>query len=325
MTDAPGAPRDPQGAPRGRVLLTGGGYDPADVARLSGLGFEVVHREVISLDELEALIPSVDAYVLGGDERLDAGLLDRAARLRVISFVGTGFGDFIDTEAAARRSIAIRNTPGVASPAVVEHTIGLLLGLARGLFAHNDAVKRGGTPPGSTPELSSLSVGIVGLGDIGGRVARALRGGFGVDVTYASRTRKPALEAELGLRHRELRELFAEVDAVLLLTSVTPETAGFVGEELLGASDRPILLVDTAAARLVDPAALRAALDRGRVRAAAFDGYWIEPLPAVADDPFGLLGYPDGRFVVTPHVAAKTPQTWNRMVAMAVDNLAPTR
>jgi phosphoglycerate dehydrogenase-like enzyme len=325
MTPAQGGAGEASGAGAERVLLTGGGYDPAHLARLAGLGFEVVHREEIGPAELAELLPTIDAYVLGGDERLDAELLGRAERLRVISFVGTGFGDFIDAEAAARGNIAIRNTPGVASPAVVEHTMGMLLGLVRGLFAHNDAVKRGGTAPGSTPELSSLTVGIVGLGDIGTRVARTLRLGFGARVCYASPTPKPALEAELGLERLELPELFAGVDAVVLLASTSPATIGLVGEELLAGSDRPILLVNTAGARLVDPVALRAALERGRVTAAAFDGYWIEPLPAVADDPYGLLGFPDARFVVTPHVAAKTPQTWQRMVGLAVDNLASHR
>jgi phosphoglycerate dehydrogenase-like enzyme len=81
------------------------------------------------------------------------------------------------------------------------------------------------------------------------------------------------------------------------------------------------LLINTAGAWIVEPVALRAALECGNVRAAAFDGYWIEPLPEIADDPYGLLGLPDHQFVVTPHTAARTPQTWIRMCDQAIQQV----
>jgi glyoxylate reductase len=304
-----------------RVLLTGPGYAPRHLSRLSAEGYDVLHREAVDLDELRSLLPSLDAYVLAGDERLDADALERAERLRVISFVGTGFGEFVDEEAARRRRIAVTNTPGVAAPAVAEHTIGLLLGLTRRLFAQNEAVKRGRPAGGATTEVGSTTVGIVGLGAVGTRVARILRTAFGSAVVYTSRTRKPELEEELGLRWGDLRTVFAEADAIVLLAPTSPETVGLVGEEALAAAGRRPVLVNTAGAALVDPEALARALDDGRVAAAAFDGYWIEPLPDPTEDPYGLLRRDDAQFYVTPHVAAKTGQSWERMVDRAVDNV----
>lgn len=305
-----------------RILLTGPGYTDEALARLRELGHEPLHRAAISRAELLALVPSVDAYVLGGDERLDAEAIAAAERLQLISFVGTGYGDFVDVAAASKRGIRIANTPSIAGPAVAEHTLGLLLGTMRGLFAHNEGAKRGFEPPGATVELRDCRVGIVGLGDVGTRVARILRRGFDAAVAYHSRTRKQALEAELGLEPRDLRRLFADCDAVVLLAPIAPETIHMVGRELLQTARPGLRLVNTAGARLVEPEALRQALLDGRIGAAAFDSYWLEPLPSPGADPFGLLSLPDSRFVVTPHVAAKTTGAWRRMVQRAVDNVS---
>jgi len=304
-----------------RILLTGTGYSDPDIARLCQAGYEVIRREHVSASDLREIIPTLEAYVLGGEERLDAQILCRADRLRLISFVGTGYGDFLDAAAAAERGIEIRNTPSIAGPAVAEHTLGLLLGLVRGLFAHNAAVKAGYSGPGASRELADIVVGIVGLGDIGSRVARILRHGFGTTVLYASRTRKTDLERELGLEHVDRQHLFASVDAVILLAPIAPATIGMVDAKLLEAARPGLFLINTAGARLVDPQALKRALDSGHVAAAAFDSYWIEPLPAPDKDPFGLLGLPDASFVVTPHVAAKTTGSWNRMLHLAVENV----
>lgn len=305
-----------------RVLLTGPGYTDEHVRSLERQGWSVAQHDAIDGAELDKLLPELDAYVLGGDERLDARRLELAVNLRAVSFVGTGYGDFVDGTAADRLDIEIRSTPGVGSPAVAEHTVGMLLGLVRGLYAHNDTVKRGGAAVGPTVELSQLTVGIVGLGDIGTRVARILRTAFNAPVLYASRSRKPDLESELGLGFRPLIGLCGEADVVVTLALTSEETAGLLGPEAFAAMRLGTFLVNTAGARLVDPAALRGAIEDGTVAAAAFDSYWIEPPPAPADDPYGLLALGDDRFVVTPHVAAKTTGTWTRMVDQAVANVA---
>src|SRR5690348_4937641 len=124
------------------ILLTGEGYTGEQIKALRGAGYEVIHRSTIDRDTLFMVLPELDAYILGGEERLDATVLQCARRLRVISLVGTGSGVFIDERAAGVRGIQISTTPGIMAPAVAEHTIGLLIGTIRGLFAQNEAAKR---------------------------------------------------------------------------------------------------------------------------------------------------------------------------------------
>jgi glyoxylate reductase len=304
-----------------RVLITGPGFTQTHIARLEAVGYELLHRPVIESDELRELLPTITAYILGGDERLEADDLRRAERLELISFVGTGFEAFVDQHEAVACGITIRNTPDTATAAVVEHTMGMILGVVRQLFDQNERAKRGGAMLNETIELSRVPVGIVGMGRIGERVARVLRQGFGCPVVYANRTRKRAVENELGLTYVPLNELVRRSQLLVLLVAYSSEMAHLVNSDMLTAARDGLMLVNTASAHLVDPVALRTALASGKVKSAAFDGYWIEPLPTPADDPFGLLNLPDAKFVVTPHTAAKTAGTWSRMTDAAVENV----
>lgn len=302
------------------ILLTGEGYTVDHFRSLCALGLNVIHRPEVDQVTLYELLPEIEAYVLGGNERLDAPALERAHQLRLISFVGTGYGAFVDADAAASHGIQITNTPGIMARAVAEHTIGLLLGVRRGLFAQNEAAKRSGVWE-STRELQGATIGIVGMGAIGSLVARILNTAFACKIQYANRTRKPDLEVELGMHFTDIGTIFSASDAVILLVAVAAETINLVDAKRLSTAKPGLILINTAGAALVDPSALKEALDTHRIAAAAFDGYWIEPLPLPADDPFGLLRLPDHQFVVTPHAAAKTVGTWDRMVSWAVSNL----
>jgi glyoxylate reductase len=304
-----------------RILITGEGYTDEHFRRLGSLGFEILHHVEISPERLKALLPTIDVHILGGSETLDDEAIESADRLRLISFAGTGYSAFVNESAARKRGIKIANTPGVNAPAVAEHTIGLLIGLARGLFGQNEAIKRVGGTPTNTVELATMTIGIVGMGAIGLRVAKILRTAFGCRLIYSTRTRKPEIESLLELKFVGLDELFQTADAALLLIPTTPETTNLVDESRLDGAKPGLLLVNTAGAKLVQPEALKRSLNNGRVAAAAFDGYWIEPLPTPAEDPFGLLSLPDARFVVTPHTAAKTTDAWKRMVELAVENV----
>lgn len=305
-----------------KICLTGSGYTENHLSKLTDKGFEVFHYEdPLTHEKLSAILPKFHAYVLGGDERLGAKELSVATNLRLISFVGTGYTSFIDEEAAAKQGIRICNTPSIMAPAVVEHTIGILIGLQRKLFHQNWQAKNSVASSVCSDELSSLSIGIIGLGEIGSRIAKILRNSFGSEVTYFSRTVKPKLEAALGIKAVSLDDIFSSSDVIILSLPTNSETEYFINDELLSKTKRGVKIVNTAGARLIEPVALKKYIDIDQVASVAFDGYYIEPLPSVSEDPFALLSLPDEKFIVTPHTAAKTNQSWSRMIDGAVDNI----
>ncbi|MFA6303902.1 MAG: D-isomer specific 2-hydroxyacid dehydrogenase family protein [Legionella sp.] len=305
-----------------KIIITGSGYSEHHFAKLRSIGFEITHRpDDVSAEKLQTLLPEFDAYVLGGDERLNAQELQHAKKLRVISFVGTGYSSFIDATAAQKHNIAIRNTPEVMAAAVAEHTIGFLIGQQRQLFQQNWQVKNSCITPVRTEELSSLCVGIVGLGAIGSRIAKILRMSFGSEVIYTSRSSKKTLESELSIKSVSMDTLFSTSDVIILALPTNDETEYFVNESLLAKTKPGVMLINTAGARLIEPKAFKKYLDSNHIQSAAMDGYYIEPLPSVADDPYQLLSLPDNKLVITSHTAAKTSQSWDRMVDMAIDNV----
>jgi glyoxylate reductase len=303
-----------------RILLTGNGYSNNQLLQIKSLNFNILHIPEVDSDTLTQVIPDLDAYILGGSERLDANFIAKADKLEFISFVGTGYGTFIDAEAAKQKGITIANTPEIMTNAVTEHTLGLLIGLARGLFAQNEASKRLNSW-NRTKELSHLKIGIVGMGRIGTKVAKILTQGFNCTVYYTALSKKENLESEIGIQFADIDRLFAESDVIILLVPSTPQTYNIVNWERLSLARPGLMLINTASANLVDPSALLRALENGLVDSAAFDGYWKEPLPDPQDDSYGFLKLPDSQFVITPHSAAKTKGTWERMISMAVDNL----
>jgi glyoxylate reductase len=304
------------------ILVTGEGFTRAHISMLEDGGFRVDHRaEEISLSELRSIISDFDAYILGGMERLTDTEFALAKRLKIVSFVGTGCGSFIDMDAARRHSIKVCNTPAVMAPAVAETTIGLLLGLRRKLFEQIDNVKLSKPNPLHTEELGYAAIGILGMGSIGSYLAKMLRNAFGVTVMYHSRSRKYSLESELGMTWYPLDVLLGKVDVLILLLPTESDTKHILNSRTLGLMKKGGILINTAGANLVDPEALREALNCGNLGVAGFDGYYVEPLPTVDEDPHGLLALPNSKFAVTPHSAAKTPQSWSRMLNMAVENI----
>lgn len=305
-----------------KICLTGHGYGEQHFAKLKANGFEVTHKtNHVTQTELLSILPEFDAYVLGGDERFTTQELKQPGKLRVISFVGSGYTAFIDEQAAKKCNIAIKNTPAVNAPAVAEHIIGLLLGMQRRLFQQNWQVKHNSVSSCNTEELSSLCIGIVGLGAIGSRVAKILRQGFDSKVIYTSNNRKYDLEKGLNLTFVSMNELFSSSDIIVFSLPTNPNTEYFVNDSLLSQTKDGVILINAAGARLIEPVALKKYIDNQKIASAAFDGYYIEPLPNVAEDPFHLLSLSDERFVVTPHIAAKTTQSWNRMLDMSIDNV----
>jgi D-3-phosphoglycerate dehydrogenase len=243
-------------------------------------------------------------------------VLEQAPKLRAVSWVGTGVETFVNVPLASSLGIRVCNTPGYGSNAVAEHALGLMLALARQTVALDAEVRQGRWPRDEVRglELAGKTVGIVGLGGIGTRMAH-LCGALGMRVVAWTRAPAPERLRAAGAAYLPLDELAAAADVVTLHLAATTETVGLVSEAFLRRMRPDALLVNTARGELVDEAALVRALREGWIAGAALDVFSTEPLPA--DHPWRDLP----NVVLTPHVGFRTPEASGRSVRMALENL----
>ena len=251
-------------------------------------------------------------------DRIDATLLARAPRLRLVANVAVGV-DNVDLAACRARGVAVTHTPGVLTDATADLAFALLLAAARRV-AEGDRLVRGGQFPGWSPTtllgvpVFRATLGIVGLGRIGQAVARRARG-FGMRVLYTQRRRlEEALERALSATWVPLEELFASSDFVTLHCPLTAETRHIVSRERLASMRAGSVLVNTARGACVDEAALADALEHGPLVAAGLDVFEDEPRVHPR-----LLAQPNA--VLTPHIGSADRRTREAMAAVAADNV----
>ncbi|MCS7106512.1 MAG: D-glycerate dehydrogenase [Acidilobaceae archaeon] len=262
-----------------------------------------------------------DAFFSLLTDRIDCNLLS-ASRLRIVAQYAVGF-DNIDVKCATEHGIYVTNTPGVLTEATAEHTWALILAVARRIVEADHFVRWGEWWRLSTAwhplmllgtELEGKTLGIVGLGRIGSRVAEIAKA-FRMRVLYYDVERRKELEEKLGIEYKELDELLAVSDIVTLHTPLTPETRGLIGEERLRRMKRTALLINTARGAVVDTNALVKALREGWIAGAALDVFEREPLEP--NHPLTALK----NVVLTPHVASATRETRMRMAELVAENL----
>jgi glycerate dehydrogenase len=239
--------------------------------------------------------------------------------LRCISVLATG-SNVVDLAAAARAGVVVSNVPGYAADSVAQHVFALLLALVEHLGAHDRAVHAGDwtrAPDFSftvapTVELAGRTLGIVGLGAIGRRVAQ-IGQAFGMRLVVTSRSRAEVPGVQLDWL--PIDELFAVADVVTLHCPLTEATAQLVNEARLARMRPTSLLINTGRGPLVDEAALARALHEGRLAGAGLDVLRVEP--PTADNP--LLTAP--RCLVTPHIGWATQAARGRLMAVTVENV----
>ncbi|HET9185869.1 MAG TPA: D-glycerate dehydrogenase [Solirubrobacterales bacterium] len=268
--------------------------------------------------ELLELVRGVDAIVSLLHDRIDEEVLEAAgAGLRCVANVAVGY-DNVDLEAAARRGVAVTNTPGVLDDATADLTMALLLAASRRV-AEGDRLLRAGRPwtwgmgfmLGG--DLRGKLLGIVGLGGIGSRVAARARA-FGMEIAYHSRHPAPReVAGPLGAERMPLERLLAEADVLSLHCPLTPETRHLIGGPELARMKPSAILVNTSRGPVVDEAALAEALSAGAIAAAGLDVYEHEPAVEPA-----LLELEN--VVLTPHLGSATVETRTAMAELAARN-----
>jgi glyoxylate reductase len=278
--------------------------------------------EIIPLDSVRSAAGPVEAdgMYTYGHPTIDAALLDRLPGLKVISNYGVGV-DHINLADAAARGIAVGNTPGVLEATTADLGLALLLASARRIVEGDRYAKSPGFArydPGYMlgREVHDKTLGIIGMGQIGQRVARRAIG-FEMTVLYHNRRRREDVEKRLApsVRYAGLDELLAQSDYVMLCVPLTDQTRGLIGERALGLMKPSATLINIARGAVVDTEALARALSGGRIAAAALDVTEPEPLPR--DHP--LLAMP--QVVITPHLGSATVETRRRMAEVSVENL----
>lgn len=284
--------------------------------RLRALGHLSVYTERGANEEAELIRRIGDAEVvvnIRAYARISASVLAACPRVRVISVWGTGT-DHIDLAACKTRGVTVTNTPGVNAHAVAEHTMALMLAATRRIPQMDSGVRAGQWPRGLLAQLESKTLGLVGLGAIGRRVA-ALAAPFGMRLLASTHGPDAGRSAAAGAHHVPIETLLRESDIVSLHLRLTAETAGYISRERLGLMKPTAYLINTARAGLVDRDALIEALSGGRLAGAGLDVFHQEPIES--GDP--ILALPN--VVVTPHDAGMTEEVIDVGLRAAVDNV----
>lgn len=252
-------------------------------------------------EELKSIIGDYEALVVRSETRATADIIEAGKKLQVIARAGVGL-DNIDVEAATRQGVVVVNAPTGNTIAAAEHTVALMLALARHIPQANARLKSGvwqrsdyvGT------ELNNKTLGIVGLGNVGSEVARRAQS-FEMRLVGYDPFVSPDYAHNLGVELVALEQLFKESDFITLHLPLTRDTKGLIGARELGRMKPTVRIINCARGGLVDEEALFKAVEAGKVAGAAVDVFSSEP----ATD---SMLFQSDRIIVTPHLGASTTE-----------------
>ncbi|MFQ6094932.1 MAG: hydroxyacid dehydrogenase [Candidatus Bathyarchaeia archaeon] len=279
--------------------------DPIDeegIRRLMEADFEVDVKLAVSSEELKEIVSDYDALIVRSRTKVTKEIIERGKRLKVIGRAGTGL-DNIDVRSAEERGIIVLNTPEAAATAVAELTIGLILSLARNIPLADRSMKEGRWIKKDLRgwQLEGKTLGLIGLGNIGLRVA-VIAKCLEMKILVTKRT-PPSKELlnRLGARFVPLDDLLKESDIVSLHLPLSEETHRMIGSRELNLMKDGAYLINTSRGAIVDEEALLEALESGKLGGAALDVYGFEPPTDLR-----LVRLPN--VVCTPHIGAQTEE-----------------
>lgn len=277
-------------------------------SQLAGIGGTLLEAACTSADEVAEQARDADVLWLSWKPQITGEILERLPRCRLVVRWGIGY-DQIDVDAATELGVAVANAPTYGTIDVAEHALTLLMCAARRItFFHNDMRNGGWTAPEteSIHRLQGRTVGLIGVGRIGAAFARLARG-VGLNVIGVDEFRTPEQLRADGVEPTDLAELVTNADFLSLHVPLSESTRGLISDDLLRQVKPGAILVNTSRGPVIDEAALIAALDDGRLAAAALDVFAEEPLPA--DSP--LRTHPG--IVLTPHYAGLSAESWHAL------------
>lgn len=267
-------------------------------------------------ESLLSCIGEAEGVILRGLGAFTRRLFEAAPRLRIVARHGAGY-DNVDLEAARDHGVIVTNTPDATTASVAEHTLALLLAVARRVALGDRGMRSGdwGVRERCTGmDLGGRTLGVIGYGRIGRRVAALCHHGLGMEIAYHDLQPLPR-DPELPARYLPLDELLATADAVTLHVNLGPSTRHLIGRRELALLKPGAILVNASRGPVVDEAALVEALRGGRLGGAGLDVFEEEPVRGVHP----LCAFDN--VVLTPHIASQTPETRRRMAMDAVEEV----
>jgi D-3-phosphoglycerate dehydrogenase len=278
-------------------------------------GFEVLERPGVKGSELESLLHDVDGLVVRSSTQVTAALLSATSKLKVVGRAGAGV-DNIDCEAATRRGIVVMNTPGGNTISTAEHTVSMLLSLARNIPQAHDSLKQGKWERGRYvgTELHGKTLGIIGLGKIGREVAVRCRA-FGMTCIGFDPVLSTDVATKLDIEPVSLGEIFARSDFITVHTPLNDETQGMIDDSVIQKCKPGVRFINCARGGIIDEDALLRGIESGKVAGAALDVFVNEPPGDNA-----LLKNP--RVIVTPHLGASTEEAQEKVARQIAVQIA---
>jgi glyoxylate/hydroxypyruvate/2-ketogluconate reductase len=281
------------------------------------------HAEVVEVDGSEhdafvAALKDADGAI-GSTVKVTPAMIDGASRLKALSTISVGY-DAFDVADLTRRRIVLTHTPDVLTESTADTVFALILSTARRVVELADWVRAGHWTQSVGPaqfgvDVQGKTLGIVGLGRIGGAVARRAALGFNMKVLYTNRSANPEAERQYGARRVELQTLLEESDFVCLQLPLSDETRHMIGAPQFKMMKKSAILINAARGPVVAEAALIDALRSGTILAAGLDVFEQEPL--AADSPLLAMR----NVVALPHIGSATHETRHAMARCAAENL----
>lgn len=274
---------------------------------------------VLSRSQLKKAIQDTHAVLSLLTDRIDGETMAAAGmQLKIIANYAVGF-DNIDIKEAKKRQIIVTNTPGVLTEAVAEHTIALLMAVARRIVEADQYIRTGKYIHWQANlllgnELQSKTLGIIGLGRIGSRVAQIAQKGLGMTIIYTDVRRNSQFESEFKATYHRLNDLLKHADVVSIHVPLLPATQHLIDEAELKTMKNTAILINTSRGPVINELALVKSLKGKEIAGAGLDVFEFEPKLAP-----GLKSL--ANLVITPHTASATYEARNAMARIAAENI----
>jgi len=251
-------------------------------------------------------------------DKIDSKVFDACPTAKVYANFSVGF-DNVDMEEAKRRCIEVSNTPNTSAVDVAEHTVALILALCTRIVEGDEFIRKGkykGWDPNLFigTDLKGKTIGLIGGGQIGTKVAQMLHNGFDVNIIYHDINENKELEESFKVIKKEFIDVIKEADIISLHVPLLPSTKHMINKEILSQMKKTAILINTARGAIVDEKALLEALKEGTISGAGIDVYEFEPKITK-----GLLKLDN--IIMTPHIASSRQSARNMMAEIAAKNI----